>query len=127
MSTGNVNTAPSPYHPGRVSGFRYALELPVPVTEARPRMAAAVGLRGPVGFTQVSGFRFVLELPDRSPADPVMFNTALPPEMWRPGNTFMAAYELRQFRIVEIGELPELPHEKPGGLAAQPGPAWARP
>jgi hypothetical protein len=53
----------------------------------------------------VSGFRYVLELPDRSPADPAMFNTALPPGMWKSGDTFIAASDLRQFRIVEIGEL----------------------
>jgi hypothetical protein len=53
----------------------------------------------------VSSFRYVLELPDRSPADPAMFNTALPPGMWKPGDTFIAASDLRQFRIVEIGEL----------------------
>lgn len=52
----------------------------------------------------MSGFRYVLELPNREPADPAMFNTALP-GMWRAGDTFMAAYDLRQFRIVEIAEL----------------------
>jgi hypothetical protein len=59
---------------------------------------------------RVPGFRYMLELPDRSPADPAMFNTALPPGMWKPGDTFIAASDLRQFRIVEIGELenPEL-------------------
>jgi hypothetical protein len=27
--------------------------------------------------------------------------------MWKPGDTFIAAYDLRQFRIVEIGETRE--------------------
>jgi hypothetical protein len=53
----------------------------------------------------VPGFRYVLELANREPADPMMFNTALPPAMWKPGDTFLAAYDLRQFRILEIGEL----------------------
>jgi hypothetical protein len=53
----------------------------------------------------VSGFRYVLELPNREPADPAMFVSALPPEMWRPGDTFLAAYDLRRFRIVEFAEL----------------------
>jgi hypothetical protein len=53
----------------------------------------------------VSGFRYVLELPNGEPADPAFFNTALPPGMWKPGDTFMAASDLRQFRIVEIAEL----------------------
>jgi hypothetical protein len=30
---------------------------------------------------------------------------ALPPDMWKPGDTFIAAHDLRRFRIVEIGEL----------------------
>jgi hypothetical protein len=34
-----------------------------------------------------------------------MFKTALPPGMWKPGDTFLAASDLHQFRIVEIGEL----------------------
>jgi hypothetical protein len=60
----------------------------------------------------VSGFRDVLELQNREPADPAMFVTALPPGMWKPGDTFIAASDLRQFRIVEIGELenPDLEH-----------------
>lgn len=60
----------------------------------------------------VPGFRYVLELSDRSPADPAMFKTALPPGMWKPGDTFLAATDLHQFRIVEIGELetPNLEH-----------------
>ena len=54
----------------------------------------------------MSGFRYVLELENpREPADPAMFNTALPPGMWKPGDTFIAAYDLRQFRIVKIAEL----------------------
>jgi hypothetical protein len=53
----------------------------------------------------VAGFRYVLQLPDRESADPPMFISALPPEMWKPGDTFLAASDLRQFRIVEIAEL----------------------
>lgn len=34
-----------------------------------------------------------------------MFSTALPPGMWKAGDTFLAAYDLRQFRIAEIAEL----------------------
>jgi hypothetical protein len=53
----------------------------------------------------VSGFRYVLELQNRESADPAIFNAALPPGMWKPGDTFLAASDLRQFRIVEIAEL----------------------
>lgn len=60
-----------------------------------------------------AGYRFVLELPDRSPADPAMFNTALPPGMWKQGDTFIAASDLREFRIVEIGELDRMDRPAP--------------
>jgi hypothetical protein len=49
----------------------------------------------------------VLELADGQPANPLMFNSALPPETWRPGDTFLAASDLRRFRILAIGELEE--------------------
>ena len=56
----------------------------------------------------MGGYRFVLELPNgEPPADPVFFNTILPPAMWKPGDEFIAASDLRRFRIVEIRELEE--------------------
>ena len=35
----------------------------------------------------------------------MFFNSALPPEAWRPGDEFLAASDLRRFRILAIGEL----------------------
>ena len=46
-------------------------------------------------------FRHVLEPRDGQPADPLMFNSALPPEAWKPGDEFLAASDLRRFRILE--------------------------
>jgi hypothetical protein len=51
------------------------------------------------------GFRYVLELADGSGADPVFFNSALPPDAWRAGDEFLAAGDLTRFRILAIGEL----------------------
>jgi hypothetical protein len=62
------------------------------------------------------GFRYVLELADGQPADPVFFNSALPPETWKPGDTFLAASDLRRFRVLAIGRLEELGLEHADGL-----------
>jgi hypothetical protein len=53
----------------------------------------------------MTGFKYALELADGDAADPVLFNSALPPEAWKPGDTFLAASDLRRFRILVIGEL----------------------
>src|SRR5262245_31311680 len=50
------------------------------------------------------GFRYVLELLSGDSADPMMFNSALPPEAWRPGDTFLAGSGLERFRILAIDE-----------------------
>jgi hypothetical protein len=56
------------------------------------------------------GFRYVLELPDGEPGDPMIFNSA-PPEAWRPSDEFLAAKDLRRFRVLAIDD------EAPGVLA----------
>jgi hypothetical protein len=48
----------------------------------------------------VPGFRYVLELPDGDPADPMMFNTAVPD--WKAGDEFLAGRKLQRFRILSI-------------------------
>jgi hypothetical protein len=53
----------------------------------------------------VAGYRHLLEFAEGQPADPIFFNSALPPETWKPGDEFLAASDLRRFRIVAIGEL----------------------
>jgi hypothetical protein len=64
----------------------------------------------------VAGYRYVLELADGRAADPVFFNSALPPEAWKPGDTFLAASDLRRFRIVAIVELEERAYEYADGV-----------
>src|SRR5690348_7493480 len=86
------------YHP-RVS--HQVSSRPSP-WRARPRQHQTGSA---LGSLVVAGYRYALELPDGEAVDPVFFNSALPPEAWRPGDTFLAASDLRQFRILKIGEL----------------------
>ena len=64
----------------------------------------------------MTGFKYALELADGTAADPAFFNSALPPETWKPGDTFLAASDLRRFRIVAIGELEERGYEYADGV-----------
>ena len=66
----------------------------------------------------MKGFRYVLELPDGDLADPVFFNSAFPPDFWKPGDQFSAASDLRRFRILEIRELEERGGEQADGVWA---------
>ena len=47
-----------------------------------------------------------------------MFATALPPSVWRPGHTFIAASDLREFRILAIDD------EAPGVVAGHAHDVW---
>ena len=58
----------------------------------------------------------MLELPDGSGADPVFFNTALPPEAWRAGDEFVAGSDLSRFRILSISELEPRGYEHAHGV-----------
>jgi hypothetical protein len=64
----------------------------------------------------VAGYRYALDLANGQAADPVFFNSALPPEAWRPGDEFLAASDLRRFRIVAIVELEERGYECADGV-----------
>jgi hypothetical protein len=64
----------------------------------------------------LAGYRYSLELADGDAADPVFFNSALPPAAWRPGDTFLAASDLRRFRILKIGELEVRGYEHADGV-----------
>jgi hypothetical protein len=64
----------------------------------------------------VAGYRYALELADGQAADPAFFNSALPAEVWRPGDQVLAASDLRRFRIVAIGELEVRGYEHADGV-----------
>jgi hypothetical protein len=64
----------------------------------------------------LAGFHYVLELSNGEPADPAMFVTALPPAVWKPGDVFIAASDLRKLRIVAIGEMKQRGYEHAQGL-----------
>jgi hypothetical protein len=70
----------------------------------------------------MTGFKYALELADGQAADPGVFNSALPPEAWKPGDEFLAASDLRRFRIVAIVELEERGYEYAAGVwIVEPG------
>lgn len=50
------------------------------------------------------GFRFLLVHSDGEPADPGVFNTAIP--SWKPGDEFLGGRALQKFRIVAVDEPP---------------------
>jgi hypothetical protein len=50
----------------------------------------------------VPAYRYVLEFPDGEPADPTILVTALPPDVWRPGHTFLHGPDLEALRIVAV-------------------------
>jgi hypothetical protein len=64
----------------------------------------------------LAGYRYALELTGGEAADPVFFNSALPSEAWKAGDEFLAATDLRRFRIVKIGELEVRGYERADGV-----------